>query len=241
MKEFEKIGDIYNKETVENYFKTISDDPKEKNEGGSEKFLSSLIPKSLKDKTVLDLGCGDCRYSEVFCEREAKRVVATDLSSSMLERAKVRKSEKKLNQLELIRADLDDLPIEKNKFDLIFSRFSLMHSGKIEQVIKILESLLSDGGEILTEVSIVANQDEKEKIEIEKAPISFALAINDKEVELKNFPYFEDEYIKAFEDAGLKIEVFEKFPTNDMVIDKSYLNRDKIKFLYGVFKVKKEK
>lgn len=241
MENFKKIGNIYDKKTTDDYYETVGKNAEGKLEADAEKLLDNLIPQNLEGKIVLDLGCGNGRHSEIFCKKGAKKVVAIDLSDSMLEQAKTRKNEKQLNQLELVRADMDDLPIGKNKFDFIFSRFSLMYSGKMKQVVKTLSDSLSDGGEVLAEVSVATNQDQELQASLKKESVPLILTIGDKKVELKNFVYSMHEYIRAFKDAGLKVEVVEQFPADDLTIDESYPDRDKIEFSYGILKIKKEK
>jgi ubiquinone/menaquinone biosynthesis C-methylase UbiE len=241
MENSKKIGDIYNKKTTDDYYETVGKNADEKIKTDAERLFESLIPHDFQGKNVLDVGCGNGRHSEIFCERGANKVVAMDLSESMLEQAKVRKKEKQLNQLELVRADSDHLPVGKEKFDFIFSRFSLMYSGEIEEVVKNLSDSLSDGGEILVEVNIANMQDQKQQIDNKKKPIPLILAIDNKKVNLKNFAYSIEEYTDAFEKAGLRVKYVEQFPADELSIDKSFHAGENIEFSYGIFKLVKEK
>ena len=136
---------------------------------------------------------------------------------------------------------MDNLPLAKDKFDFIFSRFSLMYSGKMEQVVKNLSDALSSGGEILVETSVATIQDQEQRTDLDKNPIPLILTIGDKKVELKNFAYTMEDYMSAFENAGLKLEIVEQFSADELSIAPEYKNRDKVKFGYGIFKVIKEK
>ncbi len=241
MEKFKKIGDIYDKKTTGDFYETVGKDAEEKAETDAEKLLDDLIPQILDGKIVLDLGCGNGKHSEVFCKRGAEKVIAVDLSESMLEQARVRKKEKQLNQLELIRADMNNLSVGKDKFDFIFSRFSLMYSENMNQLIKDLSNSLSDDGEFLAEINVATIQDQENQASVKKEAIPLILTIGDKKVELMNYAYSKEEYMQAFEDMGLKVQVFEQFPTDEITIDESYPDRDQINFSYAIFKVKKEK
>jgi tRNA (mo5U34)-methyltransferase len=186
METMKPIGDIYNKDKTAKYYDTVGKNAESNEKSDAEKLLDNLIPQNLDGKIVLDLGCGNGRHSEVLCEKGAAKVVAMDLSGAMIEQVKARKNEKQLNQLELVRADMDNLPIAKDKFDFIFSRFSLMYSGKMEQVVKNLSDTLSSGGEILVETSFATIQDQEQQTDFSKNPIPLILTIGDKKVELKN-------------------------------------------------------
>ena len=237
MERMKPIGDIYNKNTTEKYYETVGKNAENNEKSDAEKLLESLIPQNLQEKVVLDLGCGNGRHSEVLCERGAEKVVAIDLSESMIEEANARKIEKQLSQLELVRADMDNLPIGENKFDFIFSRFSLMYSGKMEQVVSDLSKSLVAGGEILVETSVATIQDQ----ELKNESIPLVLSIGNKEVQLKNFAYTMADYMSAFEKAGLKVVVAEQFSANDLSIAPEYEKRDEIKFDYAIFRLLKEK
>ncbi len=239
MEKINKIGDIYDRKTTSNYYETVGRNFEEKLENDEDKLLNNLIPQNLEGKIVLDLGCGNGRHSEIFCKRGAEKVVAIDLSESMLEEAKARKEEKGLSRLELAQADMDDLPVGKDKFDFIFSRFSLMYSGNMKQVVKTLSESLSDNGKLLAEVSIASKQEHRAGDR--KKPVPLILTIGDKKVELKNFPYSMEEYTEAFKEAGLEIEVAKQFPADNLTIKEGFPDKDKIKFSYAVFQARKDK
>lgn len=236
MERMKSIGDIYNKNTTEKYYETVGKNAENNEKSDAEKLLDSLIPENLQGKAVLDLGCGNGRHSEILCERGAEIVVGIDLSESMIEEAKARKKEKQLSNLELVRADMDNLPISENKFNFIFSRFSLMYSGKMEQVVNDLGKSLITGGEILIETSVATIQDQ----ELKNESIPLILSIGNKEVQLKNFAYTMADYMDAFEKAGLKVVVAEQFSADDLSVAPEYEKRDKIKFDYAIFHLLKE-
>lgn len=234
-----KINEIYDKATVARYYETVGKNVESNNENDADKLLHSLIPQNLQDKVVLDLGCGNGRYSEIFCKNGAKKVIAVDLSEAMINQAQERKTEKKLQQLELVRADIGDLPIKKDSLDYIFSRFSLMYTSDLNKVMRKLSDELANGGEMLIETNIVTITTPKLQDNIKKEPISLILTIGDKKVQLKNFAYTFKDYIDAFEKAGLKTIIVEQFPAKNLSIDPAYQNPDDFKFTYGIFKLKK--
>jgi len=111
----------------------------------------------------------------------------------------------------------------------------------MKQVVKNLGDALSSGGEILVETSVATIQDQEQHSDFGKNPIPLILTIGDKKVELKNFAYTLEDYMSAFEKAGLKVEIVEQFSTNELSIAPEFENRDQIKFGYGIFKAIKEK
>lgn len=77
---------------------------------------------------VLDVGCGCGQTSLELAQRVGPQgaVVGLDISQPMLARAQERQKELKLPNLEFIRADAQTYAFERDRFDLIFSRFGVM-------------------------------------------------------------------------------------------------------------------
>ena len=65
---------------------------------------------------ILDLGCGTGYSSETLIDNEF-RVIGVDLLPDMLFKAKERKMQNKLNNLDLILADINHLPLRKESID----------------------------------------------------------------------------------------------------------------------------
>ena len=77
---------------------------------------------------VLDVGCGCGQTSLELAQRVGPQgaVVGLDISQPMLARAQERQKELKLVNLEFIHADAQIYAFERDRFDLIFSRFGVM-------------------------------------------------------------------------------------------------------------------
>ncbi|MCL9782336.1 malonyl-ACP O-methyltransferase BioC [Vibrio sp. S4M6] len=83
--------------------------------------LLAKMPNDLSGKTVLDLGCGTGYFAEKLLARGAS-VICADLSPGMLLEAKQRCGEHKVTYL---LADAEELPIESNSVDYVFSSLAL--------------------------------------------------------------------------------------------------------------------
>jgi SAM-dependent methyltransferase len=77
---------------------------------------------------ALDVGCGCGQTSLQLAERVGSHgsVLGIDLSQPMLARARERQREQGITNLELLRADAQTYQFERERFDLIFSRFGVM-------------------------------------------------------------------------------------------------------------------
>lgn len=235
------IRDIYkNNNTAERYYDIVGKNIEDKEPREADTLLNDLIPKNLNNKVALDLGCGNGLYAEIFCERGAKEVVAIDLNEKMLKKAQERKKEGSLNQLELVRADMDNLPLDKDKFDFIFSRFSLVHTGKLEKVMKDLSESLISGGEILIGTNVAVIEDLENNSDIRRKSIPTIISTNGNEVFLEDFAHTIEDYLNSFKEAELEVIIEKQFPGEGVSIDPSFPKKDAIKFNYGVFKLKKK-
>ena len=98
--------------------------------------------EDVKDRLVLDAGCGMGRFAEVASSWGA-RVIAADLSGAVLAAAEnlpVRES------VALLHADLFDLPLKEASFDRIYSLGVLHHTPDAEAAFHALVPLLRPGG-----------------------------------------------------------------------------------------------
>ncbi|MEQ1500422.1 MAG: class I SAM-dependent methyltransferase, partial [Parcubacteria group bacterium] len=109
----------------------------------SDKMLLPFLKKAgIKNKTILDFGCGDGPETEKFLQMKAKKVVGVDPSSEMIRLAKLRK----LNGATFIKTNGKKLPLKSNEFDLVYSRFVLHYIKDLKsQFVEISRVLKSKG------------------------------------------------------------------------------------------------
>ncbi len=231
------IGNLYGEEQVSIYYDMIGRgiDPKSEDD----KYLISILPNNLRRKAVLDIGCGNGRFSELFCNLDAEEVIAFDLSGEMIAEAAKRKSEKKLKQLDLIRADINDMPFASQQFDLVFARFSLMYGRNLNHVIGKIGQIIKDGGEVyaLTNVAFVTNSDAFKGMK--DKPVPLELAIGGKKIRLLNYPQRREDYQEALMKANLIFEDERYFAAIGLSVAPEYERKNEIAFRRGVFKLSK--
>src|SRR3954465_6838138 len=78
---------------------------------------TGVAPHALNGKLVLDAGCGGGRYARLV-GRAGARVVGVDLSSAVVKAAALSAD---LPDVAIVQADLLDLPLAEEAFDLAFS------------------------------------------------------------------------------------------------------------------------
>lgn len=108
---------------------------------------SASTPDEFKDKLVLDGGCGNGRYSYWASEFGAE-VIGVDLGDGVESAYKNCKD----SNVNIIQADLFNLPFRENSFDKIFSIGVLMHTGNAKKATQNLVNYLTPNGDITVHV-----------------------------------------------------------------------------------------
>jgi SAM-dependent methyltransferase len=130
-----------------NWFATTQlDRPEEERTESRQTFAekTGFRPEQMRGKTVLDVGCGMGRFAEVAAAPGA-RVVGVDLSVA------VEAAHRNLGDLPntaFIQADVFDLPLRDDSFDLIYSIGVLHHTPDTRAAFEALPRLLRPGGRI---------------------------------------------------------------------------------------------
>jgi SAM-dependent methyltransferase len=107
-----------------------------------------LLP-DLRDKRVLDLGCGfgwHCRYAH---EHGATKVVGIDLSEKMLARARATTD---APEIEYRRCAIEDIEVSANEFDIVISSLALHYVEPFDLVCRKIHRCLVPNGLFLLSV-----------------------------------------------------------------------------------------
>ncbi len=164
-----------------------------------------LLP-DLKDKSVLDLGCGYGHNCLDFVNKGAKSVLGIDISEKMLDIAKKEAINEKIEYLNMSMTDIDKLG---KKFDVIYSSLAFHYIENFEEFCKKMYACLNEGGYLLfsQEHPIVTatidgkghfNYDEKGK------RVSYTFS-NYNEVGKRHIKWFIDDVIKYHRTLGVII------------------------------------
>lgn len=124
----------------------------------SNKLVHNLIEKpamyalltDLKDKVVLDLGCGTGDECMKMCTLGAKKVIGIDASFGMIQEAK--KKYQHDDRMEFLVEDfsnLEKLSIENASIDFVYSSLALHYESDLTPIFSKLNNLLKPSGKIL--------------------------------------------------------------------------------------------
>lgn len=120
--------------------------------------IKSVMPP-IKDKTILDLGCGTGHFAKYCIEKGAAKVIGVDISSNMIQKAKEENSHEKI---EYICMPIEELILDDQKFDVIISSLAIHYIEDYAKLIAKVRSLLHKNGQFIfsTEHPIVTARKE---------------------------------------------------------------------------------
>lgn len=110
--------------------------------------LRTMLPE-LKDKNVLDLGCGfgwHCRYAR---EQQARSVIGVDLSENMLQRAREMTDD---SRIEYRHMAIEDIEFAPEQIDVVISSLAMHYIEHLDQVFAQIHACLVQGGTLVYSV-----------------------------------------------------------------------------------------
>lgn len=117
--------------------------------GAGEWHVFRAMLPSLKNKRVLDLGCGYGWHCQYAAERGADLVIGTDISEKMLEVAREKTT---YLQVEYKNIAIEDIDFPENSFDVVLSSLAFHYIESFEQICKKVKQCLISGGDFIFSV-----------------------------------------------------------------------------------------
>ena len=115
--------------------------------GRSWKGIAEALLKLMPPMVIADLGAGEGTISQLMAQR-AKRVIAIDNSSKMVEFGAELARKHGIGNLEYRLGDLEDVPIRSGTVDLAFLSQALHHARHPERAVSEAWRILKPGGKI---------------------------------------------------------------------------------------------
>ena len=117
-----------------------------------------VLAKHLKpEHRVLDFACGTGKVSLGIADK-VKSVQGIDLSSGMVEVAKLRAEQQGIKNVEFHHATIDDIRLEKGQFDVILACNILHLLDDPKPTITRIHQLLSSGGLFISSTGVLAEK-----------------------------------------------------------------------------------
>ncbi|MDQ0091039.1 SAM-dependent methyltransferase [Paenibacillus anaericanus] len=140
-----------NKYDDENFFSAYKQMPRSIQglEGAGEWHVLKALMPDLRDKSVLDLGCGfgwHCRYAR---EQQASSVVGVDISEKMLQQAAELTDDAAISYLQM---PIEDIEFPNAQFDVVISSLAFHYIESFEAICKKIHDVLKPGGSFIFSV-----------------------------------------------------------------------------------------
>ncbi len=110
---------------------------------------SNLAPEDFKGKTVLEVGAGNGRFTELLLKYGAK-VIAVDYSTAI--DANHNNNNSVDNEVIFMQADLFNLPIKHHSFDIVLCYGVIQHTGNNKKALAELCKYPKKGGKLLVDI-----------------------------------------------------------------------------------------
>ena len=133
---------IYDNNTFFEGYQKIRENKNNANNIFETPALLSLLP-DLKNKTVLDLGCGAGSHCFEFAKDGAAKVVGVDISKKMLEVAEKENHHPKITYLNMPMENINGL---NEQFDLVVSSLALHYVKDFRKLVADVFNLLNNNG-----------------------------------------------------------------------------------------------
>ena len=102
------------------------------------------------DKRVLDLGSGYCGAARYLAAAYGCSITALNLSEKENIRARRLNLENGLsNKIQVIDGSFENIPVEHDSFDVVWSQDAILHSGEKQKVMQEVSRVLKPGGQLI--------------------------------------------------------------------------------------------
>lgn len=137
---------------------------------GLARALLHLLPRG----RYADLGIGDGLLTLMLAEI-AERVTAVDMSKEMLNQLRARAAAKNIDNIELVEAEIEDLPLPDASFDVVVMSQVLHHAIAPEKALAEARRILVPGGRLLV-IDLLAHMEEWVRDQLQHVHLGFAEA-----------------------------------------------------------------
>lgn len=235
----QQIGNYSDKNKVKKYYEIVKNNIENETSGVDANvfnYLKKTLPNNLNEKIIIDLGCGDGRWSKYLNSLGTKQIYAVDNSEEMIKKAT--QNLRNLKNKKIICADIQKLPFQNNSIDIGLSTFSLMYFENLETVINEIGRVLKSNGLLYITTNIINISDTNFLQKLRGKSIPVDLGFNQK-IRLENLVQPLIQYKNAFNKAEFAIELEKYFKPEGFEIANDYKYKNKIHLEKVLFVVRK--
>lgn len=187
-------------------------------------FFSALNTVGVKDKEVVDIGCGDGKDARLVRDLGASGVLAVDINERMIELAKEKTPDKSGIKFAVVNGA--NIPAQDGSVDLVISNFVIHYFLSASQIFNEISRILKKDAHFVGTFNITLAQPGFEHLYNQEMPIR--LGKEKDGIIVKNLIKSADEIKKAIADAGLSIVSEQELEHPNAVVDDSFVDKNNI-------------
>jgi trans-aconitate methyltransferase len=170
---------------------------------------------------ALDLGGGNGRYAAWLLKMGLSTSVhIIDNSLSMIDEC----IRRRLPGLSVQTGDIETVDLGREKYDIALARFVLMHIREIEWTLNHIVMRLKNKGTLIVVTNITEGAQTvlEEFIKETSGIMKLILQVKGKSISVSNYARTQEDYAKAFQQAGLSIEFYDKYEPKILHLEKEH-------------------
>jgi len=188
-------------------------------------LVGALESVGVKDKEIVDLGCGDGRHARLIKEMGAAHVVGVDVNEKMIELAKEKSIENP--DVTFFVADGRNLPVEDSSADIVVSNFVVHYFPDAKEIFNEISRVLKSEGYFIGTFNIT---DVEEGFEyLHNQPMPIRLGQGEGSIVVQNLIKSRQEIEAAIGEAGLTIIQEQQLDHPNSTVDDSFSNKSRIR------------
>jgi len=187
-------------------------------------LIDVLEALNVKDKKIVDLGCGDGRHARLIKEMGATHVTGVDVNESMIELAKEKSVEHP--DLTFLVTDGRNIPVEDNSMDIVISNFVIHYFPDAKEIFREISRVLKDNGYFVGTFNITDVEEGFEHLHNQQMPIR--LGQGEGSIVVQNLIKSRQEIEIAIAESGFTIKEEQELDHPNSTVDDSFPDKSRI-------------
>lgn len=181
---------------------------------------SQLEKIGIKNKIILDFGCGQGIDTLAFMEKGAKKVIGIDPSQAMIDIAK----QSRIKGSEFIRTNGKTLPFKANQFDLVFADFVVHYLKDTKKQFAQIYRVMKPGASFIAVFNCLTNDDR-----LVNKIVPMTLGKGEGQSIVHVYSKSRHQIKEHLQQAGFVIELFDRIANPDAHLAPGYDNKFKFR------------
>jgi ubiquinone/menaquinone biosynthesis C-methylase UbiE len=183
-------------------------------------LFGALESIGVKDKIVVDLGCGDGRHARMIKDLGASQVMGVDKNERMIE---VAREKNDAPNVVFQVANGEDIPAESDSVDIVVSNYVIHYFLDVKKVFEEIKRILKNNGYFVGTFNITDVDEGFEHLYNQQMPIK--LGQGESSIIVQNLIKSREEVMQAIAELGFSIVEEQELEHPNATVDDSFPNK----------------